>query len=51
MSKAKLLGMPRKGLPNNRCHDRHWKNNERNTKYGKDNKYLTNGARRYPRKG
>lgn len=36
MAKAKLYGMPSKGIPNNRCLDKHWKSKqERNTNYGK----------------
>lgn len=51
MSKAKTYGMPRKGIPNKRCVDKHWKN-ERNGKNGiKQNKYSPNGAGRYPGKG
>lgn len=51
MSKAKLYGMPRKGIPNKRCFDKHWKQ-ERTLKNGtKQDKYSANGPGRYPRKG
>lgn len=46
MAKAKMYGIPRRGIPNNRCFDKRWKNkNERNTKYDarKQNKYPANG--------
>lgn len=51
MSKAKMYGMPRKGIPNKRCYDRHWKQ-ERNGKNGtKQDKHFADGERRHPRKG
>lgn len=51
MSKARIYGMPRKGIPNKRCCDKHWKN-EKNVKNGtKQDKHFANGQRRYPRKG
>lgn len=34
MAKARMYGMPRKGIPNKRCFDKHWKN-ERNGKQRK----------------
>lgn len=51
MAKAKLYGMPRKGIPNNRCLDKHWKSKqERNTNYGKpkQSKHFADGAGRNP---
>lgn len=51
MSKARMYGMPRKGIPNKRCYDKHWKQ-ERNVKNGtKQDKHFADGQRRYPRKG
>ena len=46
MAKARMYGMTRKGIPNKRCLDRHWKH-ERNGKNGtKQNKYSQNGKQR-----
>lgn len=51
MSKARMYGMPRKGIPNKRCSDKHWKQ-ERTLKNGtKQDKHSANGERRYPGKG
>ena len=54
MSKAKMYGIPRKGIPNNRRFDQRWKTkNERNTKYDarKQNKYPANGPWSHSGKG
>ena len=50
MAKAKLYGMPHKGIANNRRFDKHWKSKqERNTKYGtKQSKHLADGKGRNP---
>lgn len=51
MAKAKMYGMPRKGIPNKRCFDKHWKQ-ERTLKNGtKQDKYSPNGQRRDSGKG
>ena len=54
MAKAKLYGIPRKGIPNNRRLCLRWKiKNERNTKYDarKQNKHPANGPRSHSGKG
>lgn len=51
MSKARMYGMPRKGISNKRRIDKRW-NKERNVKNGtKQDKHFADGQRRYPRKG